>query len=305
MNKSILHLALPGLMALFSCQEQPPEKTIQQSTDALRTQLQQLAHSYKAHVGLALVHIEKGDTCTLNGEQPFVMQSTYKFPLAIAVLQQVDKGRLLLTQKVHLTPKDLRAGTWSPLREKHPKGNIDLSLQELLQYTVSQSDNNTCDVLFRLVGGAAVVQQSLSEAGIKDLKVVNTEAEMAKGWKVQYDNWAKPKAMAELLVLFHQGKLLSAQSTALLNEMMTQTANSALRIKGALPENTVVAHKTGTSNTNTEGLTAATNDVGILTLPNGQHIALAVFVNDSMEPNATNEKIIALLSKVVFDYYNK
>ena len=309
MNNTVTCLALSALLGLYSCQEQPAQhqqedKTVQQAP-TLHSTLEQLAAPYKANIGLALVHIEKGDTLSLNNARQYPMQSTYKFPLAVAVLQQVDKGILSLEQKVHLTQQDLRPGTWSPLREKHPKGNVDLSVQELLQYTVSQSDNNACDVLFRLVGSPAVVQQCIQQAGIADMKVVNTEAEMAKGWEVQYDNWAKPQAMANLLVLFYQGKLLSAKSTAVLNDMMTITSNSAKRMKGALPEGTVVAHKTGTSDTNIAGLTAATNDVGIITLPNGQHIALAVFVNDSKESGSTNENIIAILSKAVYDYYSK
>jgi hypothetical protein len=59
---------------------------------------------------------------------------------------------------------------------------------------------------------------------------------------------------------------------------------------------TVVAHKTGTSATQ-NGVTAATNDAGIVTLPNGKHYAISVFVSDSKEDEATNEKIIADISK--------
>jgi beta-lactamase class A len=307
MNKFVVYLALPALLGLYSCQDQPPnrgQKAVQQEP-SLHTKLEQLAAPYKARIGLALVHIEKGDTLSLNNAGQYPMQSTYKFPLAIAILQLVDKGILSTEQKVHLAPGDLRPHTWSPLREKYPQGNIDISVQELLQYTVSQSDNNACDVLFRLAGGPPAVQQCLQQAGITGIRVVNTEAEMAKDWKIQYDNWARPSAMADLLVLFYRGKLLSPKSTAALNNMMTQTLNSAGRIKGNLPEGTMVAHKTGTSDTNSEGLTAASNDVGIITLPDGQHLAVAVFVRDSKETQRTNENIIALLSKAVFDHYRQ
>ena len=66
----------------------------------------------------------------------------------------------------------------------------------------------------------------------------------------------------------------------------------------------VVAHKTGTSATQ-NGVTAATNDAGIVTLPNGKHYAISVFVSDSKEDEATNEKIIADISKKVWDYFIK
>ena len=81
------------------------------------------------------------------------MQSVYKYPLALAILNQVDKGIFSLEQKIHIKKEDLLPDTWSPLRKKYPDGNADITLDELLNITVSQSDNNGCDILFRLIGG--------------------------------------------------------------------------------------------------------------------------------------------------------
>ncbi len=84
---------------------------------------------------------------------------------------------------------------------------------------------------------------------------------------------------------------------------MTATSTGVNRIKGRLPAGTPVAHKTGTSDTNAEGVTAAINDIGIVTLPNGEHVAISVFVANSKESNATNEKIIADIAKLVWDHF--
>ena len=84
---------------------------------------------------------------------------------------------------------------------------------------------------------------------------------------------------------------------------MKETSTGTNRIKGQLPENTVVAHKTGTSGTNKEGLTAAVNDIGIVFLPDGQHFYISVFVTNSTENADTNEKIIADISKAAWDYF--
>ena len=72
------------------------------------------------------------------------------------------------------------------------------------------------------------------------------------------------------------------------------------RLKGLLPTGTVVAHKTGTSGTE-NGETAATNDIGIITLPNGRHIAIAVFVSDSPADEGTREGVIARIAKAAWD----
>ncbi len=76
------------------------------------------------------------------------------------------------------------------------------------------------------------------------------------------------------------------------------------RIKGLLPDGTVVAHKTGTSGT-VDGVTAPTNDVGLVTLPNGQHLAIAVFVSDSTANGAVREEVIAKVAQAVWDQWSK
>jgi beta-lactamase class A len=74
-------------------------------------------------------------------------------------------------------------------------------------------------------------------------------------------------------------------------------------LKGQLPKGTIIAHKTGTSGSNKDGLTAAVNDIGIVFLPGGRHFFISVFVTDSKEDAATNEKIIADISKAAWDYF--
>ncbi len=86
--------------------------------------------------------------------------------------------------------------------------------------------------------------------------------------------------------------------------VMIRTSTGDKRIKGLIPSRADVAHKTGTSGTR-NGITHGTNDVGIITLPNGKHFAIAVFVSDSRENSIVNERIIAEISKAVWDYYIK
>jgi beta-lactamase class A len=69
-----------------------------------------------------------------------------------------------------------------------------------------------------------------------------------------------------------------------------------------LPAGTVVAHKTGTSGTQ-KGITAATNDIGIITLPNGRHLAIAVFVSDSPADESTREGVIAKVALAVWEKF--
>jgi len=85
--------------------------------------------------------------------------------------------------------------------------------------------------------------------------------------------------------------------------MMTNSSPGAKRIKGLLVD-TPVAHKTGTSGSK-NGISAATNDIGIVSLPNGKHFAIAVFVTDSSADEHTREATIAKISKVFYDRWNR
>ena len=61
-----------------------------------------------------------------------------------------------------------------------------------------------------------------------------------------------------------------------------------------------MAHKTGSSGA-TNGIAAATNDIGIVTLPDGRHLAIAVFVSDSKADAATRDAVIARIAKAAWD----
>lgn len=254
-------------------------------------------------IGVGIMHLETRETTIVNEKHKFPMQSVFKFPLAMAVLDQVDKGKLSLDQKIHITKKDLLPKTHSPLREKYPDGNVDITLAEILDATVSWSDNNGCDILFRLLGGPEIVQTYIHNLGVKDIAIVATEEEMSRHWDVQFTNWCEPKAMLQLLNIFQKGKKLSKSSTDFLRKSMVDSPTGPKRIKGLLPKTAVVAHKTGTSGTNDKGVTAANNDVGIITLPDGKHIALVVYISNSTLDEKGRDLVIAQIAKAAYDHY--
>jgi len=270
-------------------------------TESLQKKIEQIAKTVKGNVGVAIIGVGNNDTITFNGNEKFPMQSVYKFPLALAVLNSVDKGRLSLDQKIFIAKKDLLPATWSPLREKYPDGNVSVTLDELLKVTVAWSDNNGCDILFRLVGGTNIVNDFIHEKGVTNIEITATEEEMHKDAQVQFSNWSTPSAMAVLLCSFFHGNILSKKSTNYLMEIMAKTSTGTKRIKGLLPEGIRVAHKTGSSGRNEQGVIEALNDSGIVTLPNGDHFVIVAFISNTKEEEAVCESVIAQIAKVVWD----
>lgn len=269
--------------------------------DGLRRQLGLISRAARGRVGAAVMLLETGETVAIEGSARFPMQSVYKLPIGMAVLHRVDERALSLDEKVRVEVADFVPATmYSPVRDKFPKG-VELSVRELLRYTLIESDGTASDVLLRLAGGPSRVNEYLRGLNVVGVGVATTEQEMGRGEMVQYRNWAMPLEMLKLLRAVQEGRGLSAQSHALLLQLMTESVTGPHRIKGLLPAGTVVAHKTGTSGT-VGGLARATNDVGIITLPDGRHLIVAVFVSDSRADEATRELVIAKIARAAWDW---
>ncbi len=276
-----------------------------QKMEPLRQKIENIIQQKDVVVGVAINGTEANDTLTINGQRHFPMQSVFKFPIALAVLSEVDKGNFALDQNIEIKKSDLLPGLWSPIQKKYPEGTT-LTLAEIIEYTVALSDNVGCDVLLKLLGEPVDVENYFSKLGFKDFEVKINEETMQNNWDKQFLNWTTPKEANRILDTFYENKegLLSQKSYDFIWNVMKGTKTGKKRLKGQLPEKTVVAHKTGWSGKHKKtGITAAVNNIGIVFLPNGNYFTISVFVTASSESFEVNEKIIADIVKVAWDYF--
>lgn len=271
--------------------------------NSLALQITNISKTIKGDVGVSMKHLDNGDTLSVLGKMKFPMQSVYKFALALAVFHQVDEGKLSLEQQIPIKKEAFIPNTWSPLAKAYPEGGVNIPLREILRYTVSMSDNNGCDLLFSLVGGPIVVDQYIQSIGINDMVIRNTEAEMHQHSDLQFKNWSTPIAMTKLLEIFHTKDILSKSSHDILWEMMAQNITGTKRIRGHLPEGTIVADRTGTGAKNDAGIWSAVNCVGIIRLPDGKDVALSVFITNAEGDFDAVQQVIAKVAKTVYDHY--
>ncbi len=281
------------------------EQTFAQSKADLKRQIEQILSTKKATVGVAIVGGDGKDEVVVNGERRYPMQSVFKFHIGLAIMTEIDKGKFSLDQKIEIKKSELLPGLWSPIREAFPEGTT-MSIAEILKYTVSQSDNVGCDVLLRLFGGPEAVEKFVKRNGVKNIEIRINEETMQSNWDMMFQNWTTPKAANAVLKKFYENKKkqLSQKSHDFIWKIMRETSTGTKRLKGKLPEDTVVAHKTGYSGAHkTTGIYAAVNDIGIVFLPNGKYFYISVFVSDSKEDFDTNERIIADVAKAAWDHF--
>ena len=271
-----------------------------QRDSTLRSRLASIARTSRGRLGVGVEVLETGRRVVVNDDFHYPMQSVYKLPIAMAVLHRVDAGELGLDSVVEVRPGDfVSAGQHSPVRDAHPEGT-ELTIRELLRFTVAESDGSTSDVALRLAGGPSRVMRYLRGLGVRDLVVATTEQEIGRDSRVQFRDWTTPSGSLSLLRALARGHALSDSSHAVLMRYLTTGTRGTSRIAGLLPRGTPVAHKPGSSGT-AAGVTAATNDIGIVTLPNGQHMAIAVLLANARGGDAARDSVIARASRAAYD----
>ncbi|MBP2616744.1 class A beta-lactamase [Chryseobacterium jejuense] len=264
--------------------------------------LQSIISNKKSDIGISIIGPYKKKITQINGNKLYPMLSTVKFPIALTVLHKIEKGELSLQQKLFIKKEELLEDTWSPFKKEHPEGNIEISLEEAMKWMVSYSDNNLTDILLRLIGGPESVQKFINN---KSVIIQNNEEDMHKDWQSQFVNKITPNEAIKLLEAFYTRKILNKEHTKWLYTAMLNNATGIKRLKGKLPKDVKVAHRTGTSFTNKAGMTGAVNDYGIIELSDKKRIYIAVFVHDTYETVDNSEAIIADIAKATYDYYNK
>jgi hypothetical protein len=234
-----------------------------------------------------------------------------------------------------------------------------MRLDDVIRYSLSESDGSANDVLLDLAGGPEKVQEFLDSIGITDMRITASTKTISMDWDTQYQNWASPDASLKLLTkLLDRQAGLSYGTNSMILQAMTDSETGRHRIHRGMPPGSILAHKTGTgghpsevpgyrqklaaANTNvantsstnrpratptpkptpikksranaadretdseegdteTYEVTSAVNDIGIITLPDGRHIILAVYINDSVSDGSTREHVIADIAKAVCD----
>ena len=266
---------------------------------SLRRQVLDLARNAQGKVSASCWLANSNLNCDLNAHSHPPMQSVFKLPLAIAVLHQVEQGKYTLDQTVRFEPSDrILPQAYSPLWNKYPQANVAVPLRELLRLSVSLSDNVAADILLRLAGGPAAVNRYIGSLGIRGFHLVDNENALHHQRELQYRNWFEPAGAVQLLRMLTEESPLNEADTRFLLGVMAAPANKT-RIGGLLPPGTPVAHKSGTSDVD-NGLAHATNDIGLITLPDGRKLAVAVFVTDSRADEATRYRIMAQVADAAY-----
>lgn len=286
---SILYLA--SMLSAFAI----GNKTI---ADALKD----YAAGKDARIGIAVI-INGNDTVSVNGERDFPMMSVSKFPLALTIAHWIDAHGMSLNDSITFSEAALHENTYSPMLKKYGKSRNIMSIRELLEWSLVDSDNNAADILLNYIGGTSGATSIMRQIGLSDDIVIGaSEDDMHRDPYLSYLNRTTPLAMAQLFDRFNSEIRKMSQTYSDISAMLEQCHTGLDRLaEPLLTTNVMIGHKTGTGFPTPEGRISAINDCGYVNMPNGMRYSIAVFVADSGYDMAATSAIIADISKIVWE----
>jgi len=282
--------------------------------DRLKTQIERVIRRLDGHVGVAVKHLESGESLAVNGNRLFPLASAFKVPVLVELLYQVEEGRFGLDDEISVEKSDQHLGSGMISNLVAP--GLKLSVLNMAHFMMMISDNSATDILLGKVG-AENVNARLKSLGIEGMSVnrpcqklitdflalrspARTPEEI-KAAIVKFgenpEDSSTPLAMNALLEKIANKEILTPDHCDLILAIMRKCETGEKRIKGELPPGTIVAHKTGT-------IAGTVNDCGILFLPDGAgRVVLTVFSKDFTDDTADVEEILAKIARFVYDYF--
>ena len=290
--------------------------------------IERISSGLVGHMGVAAQEIGTETRIKLNGDEAFVMASTLKVAVAVTLLDLVDQGQIKLSDLIDISPEMMVAGP-NPIVQNFVHPGVKLSIANLIEVMITESDNTAADICLKLAGGPAAVTKKLRSIGILEQRIDRYGVELLQDFcglptrghasavveavtkdptllaripnrNIEFEidprDQTTPNAMLDLLLAIDSGEVLGNKSREFLLASMSRTRTGGARLKGLLPRGALVAHKTGT-------LGGVANDVGFITLPDGRRFAIAVFTKSSATPEGDRERAIAEVSRTIYDNY--
>jgi beta-lactamase class A len=246
-----------------------------------------------ATVGLAVKHLESGETLAWRAEERFPAASVIKVPILVEALRQAEGRKLQLDEPIAVRPQD-KVGGFGILKDL---GSVDaLSLLDLLTLMIIISDNSATNLCIDRIGMDAV-NAAMASLGLKGTVLQRKMMDMPARER-GLDNFTTPADAARLLELVVTNGVLSPEGSRRALEILArQQVNDRLPL--LLPAGVQVAHKTGE-------LPGIRHDVGIVWTTRSR-VVVAALTKECQTPlgkglvGGEASELIARIGRMVFD----
>jgi beta-lactamase class A len=244
-------------------------------------------------LGVCVIDTASGRRVGHRMDERFAMCSTFKLPLAAAILQQADRGKLSLDTVLPYTKADIVMH--APVTEPNlVKGGM--TIRDLAEAAQKQSDNVAANLLVKHLGGPQVFTQFLRTHGDRVSRLDRYEPEMNNVPPGDKRDTTSPAAMAETVArILTTGRVLMRGSRQLLMQWMADTATGAKRLRAGLPIAWRSGDKTGTA---LDDYSAKCNDVAFAAPPDRAFLIIAAYYNTGAPHDELRDEDQAIIAEV-------
>jgi beta-lactamase class A len=293
---------------------------------------------FPGKTGVAVLKIDGGGSAGKRMNELFPQQSVSKMWVAMTILDLVDQGKLSLNQNVRITPDDLTLFNQPIEARVRNEGFVDEPIINLMNISITASDNAANDSLLRTAGGPSAVRAFIAKRGLGAIRFGPGERIMQSEvagmtWRQEYStnnrfkqaraqlsydkrkealdrylanpvDGASPDAIAAALARLVRGELLSPSSTSVLLNLMRQVKSGPNRLKAGVPSDWSFMHKTGTGQ-DLPPVSTGYNDIGIMTAPDGTRYAVVVMMADTTATVPQRMEFMQSISRGVALFHNR
>ena len=222
-------------------------------SDGLIKVVAEIEEKLSARIGMAVYDQETGKSWEYHANDRFPLSSTFKTIACAALLKKVEQGEENLGRRIVFAKEDLV--TYSPITENHtaPK---DMSLEDLCHATMTMSDNTAANLVLNSLGGPVAVTEFIRSVGDKTTRLDRIETELNEATPGDLRDTTTPKMMASAITKLILGDALSPASRSQLKEWMIANKVADSLIRASVPEDWVVADRTGAGGYGSRSITA-------------------------------------------------
>jgi beta-lactamase class A len=237
--------------------------------------LRRIKERIGGRLGVDVLDSQSGRRFGIDERSRYAMASTFKLPLAAALLWQVDRGAFGIERELEIERADMLPH--SPAVEaKLAAGASAMSVRELCAAIITQGDNAAANVLLAGIGGPAALTRFFRDSvGDQVTRFDRMEPELNSNLPGDPRDTTTPRAMVDSLLRLFTTDVISLPSRALLIDWLTAARTGLDRVRAGIPRGWQVGDKTGTGGNN------AVNDVVVAYPPGRRPIFVAVYTSGS------------------------
>ncbi|WP_264327027.1 serine hydrolase [Romeriopsis navalis] len=241
----------------------------------------------ESQAGVMLLDLDNNAYVDVNASEVFPAASTIKFPILVAFFQDVDAGKIRLTESLAMQKSQVAKEAGS--MQYQPVGTEFTALETATNMMVV-SDNTATNMLIDRLGGMSALNQRFQSWGLNATVLQNPLPD------IKATNTTSPKDLAALMSQVQKGQLISMKSRDRLLAIMRQIQNDSLLPQG-LGKGATIAHKTGT-------LGVLLGDIGLIDTANGKSYLASVLVKRPRNDLGA-EQLVQQISRVAYQRFNQ